>query len=162
MYVPSMYLRAVSSVPPEPWLPAKSLTRGSQSSEVACADSFAFSPGWSSQKRITLCCQYAWNAHSSTCWTGCAPKPHSWNAADGVFGEPAGSRASSIQRPCDTSAYVCGLFAFQSAFESVSSVTQPSSTLLRTTHGVTATTEPARTATAASAAGRVQSSRQAT
>ena len=55
----------------------------------------------------------------------------------------------SIQRPCGRVPYVFRLFAFQRARASVVIAKQPTSTLLRITHGASATTASAGTATAA-------------
>ena len=67
----------------------------------------------------------------------------------------------SIHWPELSSAYVCRLFAFHSARPSVVSVTQPSCTLLRTSHGVTATAAPARTSAATIAVARARGRRHA-
>jgi hypothetical protein len=64
-------------------------------------------------------------------------------------GWPGGSRTSSIHFPCESSPYVCRLFAFQRARPSVVRAKQPTSTRLRITHGATVTAAAATTASGA-------------
>ncbi len=67
------------------------------------------------------------------------------------------SGTPSIQSPLRSVAYVPRLFAFQSARASVVIAKQPTSILLRTTHGASATTASTGTVAAASQPARRQS-----
>ena len=113
----------------------------------------ALSPGWWTQNEITLRWKVVICAHSSYGTTTPVFCQCS-NTSCGVGGNDFGCGTWSIQPPCFSVSYVLTLFAFQSARASVVTAQQPTLTLFRTTHGMTATAAPAKSAHVASSVRR--------
>src|SRR5882762_9651153 len=142
MYAGSAVLRTVSSQLPAPGRPRVSTTDGCHSHCAPTGTSFALSPGWCTQKEITLCSNSVCCAHSLY-GTTMSVLFHRSKTSCGVGGNDLGCGTWSIQPPSVSVTYVLKLLAFHSARASVVTVQQPTLTLSRTTQGMTTTTEAA-------------------